>query len=351
MKSIYTEIQVFLDNMYKNIKENKMATKSKCLDLLNKIELEQPNKWHLLLNLCLLRVSDQKDFNHIKSTCEEIEHALADIELKAQLHLTLADLYNRFNKNENAIHHYEICLPLFKESANVIAYTQTRFNLAILLVKIEKYFDAFKLLILLIEDNIIKEDYNRMIIAYKWLAIIEKDLKYNEESIKHCILMGDLSLQKQDMYSYAEAYSMIGSNYSYLNNYDQALKALFISYEVCSQNSFIDLLAITTRNIGFAYMTMQDFDQAEKYYFISIKHEKHINSCKHLADKYLDLGHIYFQKKDYPQAQACLINAMSIKKKHELENLSLIFLCYAELFIEQNKRVLHSQLYFLKKSI
>ncbi|HPY96223.1 MAG TPA: tetratricopeptide repeat protein [Candidatus Cloacimonadota bacterium] len=337
MESAYLKIKEFLNNVRQNTQKDKNDNKAKCVEFLTRIENEQPNKWHLLLNLCLLRMSDKEDIEVLKRISEEIEQSLGSKELTAQMYMTFADIYNLYNENNAALAYYKKCLTLLSELNNNIEFTRTEFSLAVVYVKLGMHFDAFELFVKLIEDPVIKEDSGRMTIAYKWLAIIEKDLHIFEESINKCVLMSRLSLKANDHYRYAEAQNLLGLNYNYLNKYEQALDAFQKCFEICTQYSFTDLLARTTRNIGKAYKSMEAFGQAEDYYLQSIRYEIKIKDFKHLSNKYLELGDIYIQKQSYEQARDTLLKAMSLSKAHKLDNLQTGFLSFAKLLKEQKK--------------
>lgn len=342
MESIYLKIKKFLNNNEQDIQNNKKACKQKCLEFLKIIDYDQYNKWHLLLNLYLISLSDKKDIEELKRISEKIEQTLGNKELTAQTYMTFANIYNLFNENNTALEYYKKCLTLFGELDNKAEFTRTEFNLTVVYVKLGMYFDAFKLFARLIEDSVIKEDRSRMIIAYKWLAIIEKDLHLFEDSIKNCVLMSRLSLQTNDNYHYAEAQNILGLNYNYLGKYEQALDSFQKCFEICAQYSFTDLLARTARNIGKAYKNMKAFEQAEDYYLQSISFEIKIKEFKHLANKYLELGDIYIQKQSYEQAKDTLLKAMSLSKAHKLDNLQTGYLSFAKLLKEQ-KNVKTSQ--------
>ncbi|HPY97228.1 MAG TPA: tetratricopeptide repeat protein [Candidatus Cloacimonadota bacterium] len=337
MEKIYQEIEEIVKVEKYLLVKKPSYYREKFSNYLKQIENEPHNKWHLLLNLRLLVLCTNEEVDAIKQKCISLDKELQDKELTAEMLLTFANKLRTIYEFMEAQDYYEKALEAYKELGDKMSFYLTDYNYAVQLIMMEKHFDAYKKLITIIEDKIVKEDKLMQMSVYSWLSVIESFFKNYEKSIEYSLLTSEFAMEIRNMHAYAISQNSLGLDYNYIGKYDLALEALFSALRIGKDFSDNDLLANTTHNIGLIYKTINDLDKAEEYYLQSLEYRKKGTNLYNLSLTYSALADISLGKQDFDKAEEYLFKTFAIKKKYKFgKYIQLIYLEYASLQFAKN---------------
>ncbi|HOE91319.1 MAG TPA: tetratricopeptide repeat protein, partial [Candidatus Cloacimonadota bacterium] len=332
MEKIYHEIEEIVKVEKYLLVKKPSYYREKFSNYLKQIENEPNSKWHLLLNLRLLVLCANEEIDEIKQKCIRLDKEFQDEELSAEMFLTFANKHRTLYEFQEAQDYYEIALEKYKELGDKMSYYLTDYNYAVQLIMMEKHFDAYKKLITIIEDKIVKEDKLMQMSVYSWLSVIESFFKNYEKSIEYSLLTSELAMEIRNMHAYAISQNSLGLDYNYIGKYDLALEALFSALRIGKDYTDNDLLANTTHNIGLIYKTINDLDKAEEYYLQSLEYRKKGTNLYNLTLTYTALASIALGKQAFDKAEEYLFKIFAIKKKYKFDKyLQLVYLDYANL--------------------
>ncbi|HOQ80484.1 MAG TPA: tetratricopeptide repeat protein, partial [Candidatus Cloacimonadota bacterium] len=334
MEQIYKEIEELSKLNINIINQDKEYYQEKIVEYLKLIEKDGVNKWHFKLNLIALQISDKEDFDSHKAKCEEIAAALNNPEYEAELLLVLANIC-RLNKDfECAEKYYQKSLDLTKDLNNKLLYYRTELNYATLLISLGNYLEAYKKLVMIEENHIVKQDNVLLMTTYMWLADIETKFKNYKKSIKYTDMMSQIALDMDNMPAYAIAQNTLGLNYYRSEKYELAIIAFNNAIKACKDNVNHYLIAETIHSIGLVYSQLYDFTKAEEYLVKALDYaEKH--QCNRVISNALSsLGVLYLDQAKYEKAKESFKKALIIRKKMKLEGLLTdTYLDYAKYFV------------------
>lgn len=109
---------------------------------------------------------------------------------------------------------------------------------------------------------------------------------------------------KQDsLYEFIDRIQMfVGSSYSHLAKYDEAITATMLALEWAENGKDTATVASCYQNMGHYYFTMGDYNNALKSYIEAIRIQESRKNTDGIAFCQSNLGVVYREKKDYPKS-------------------------------------------------
>jgi len=338
MNNIYDEIKKFMGTDVYIMFKDKALYQVKCHEFLSSIENDSLNEWHLKLNVINLLLCDMNMFEANKKKCEEIANSLNKQELTAYMLVNFANIHRGRFENDLAIDYYKQSLKLYSELNDHAMYSRTQLNYSILLVRMDKYLEAYKILIQLLDNEHIKSDKTLLMGVYSWLAVIESSFNNYEKSIEYNVYMANLALQVKNLSAYSVCQNSLGLTYNYLGKYDIALECFLTAQKIALEYSNFDLMADVLHNIGLVYQKMSDIENAMLFFLQSLEYRKKTSNFNNLAITYSVLGKIYFDKQDWEKAKEYFSQALEIRKKYNLLlHLKESYLDLADYYLASNQ--------------
>ncbi|MFA5465957.1 MAG: tetratricopeptide repeat protein [Candidatus Cloacimonadales bacterium] len=334
MNDLYKEIKTLVEKDTYNFLKDKETYKQIINNYLRLISNHDLNEWHLKLNLLLLPLCDDYEFKKVKEKCIEIEKLIKDINLKAFMFMTFANIHRNRFENIAAKSYYEQSLTILKEIGKEKESLLVELNYAILLVRMDNIFEAYKILTALIEKGFIKEDNSNLMVAYSWLGVIEGKFKNYCKSIEYELLCKAIAIEENDMYAYAVLQNSLGINYYYLEQYELALQSYNEAIELATKQSNFDLLADVLHNVGNVYKKHGGLKKAEEYYLKALNLKGTEPNLNNLAASYAELGNLYLDMQRFEEAKTLLYKALHIRKEYKLsKTIVKSHLDYANYFV------------------
>lgn len=286
------------------------------------------------LNLILLQICDESELEKQKAKSEIIADIIDDRELKAQMYLAFANAHRYFLHQEQAEFYYQQCLELTKDIEGSMLHIHAELNYAILLFKKGEYLEAYKKLILIIENPLVKDDSFSLMTSYSWLSEIEKKFKNHSKSLEYYVLMSQIAKEIANMPAYVVAQIGIGINYYYLKKLDLSLDVFKNAIEIAEKYSYNDLIAEVYHHKAVLYQGLSQLEKTEERFLQALKLKEKRGSLFSQSVTIASLGTLYLEMINYQKAKEYLLNALSIRKKYKLQQFFVdVCLDYAKYFI------------------
>lgn len=128
--------------------------------------------------------------------------------------------------------------------------------------------------------------------------------QWNMFSISNNLLSESLLVNKSDTLNLlnARALSIMGNNYFYLGEINNALQSYLKSLNIYNYHSDTIEQASLKNNIGNIYYTLENIPQALNYYKDAEQIFKKTDHTEGLLSNYLNQGNIYFNRENYDKA-------------------------------------------------
>jgi len=252
--------------------------------------------------------------------------------------INFANIHRGRFENELAISYYNEVSDLYLQQENHFMYIRTQLNYAILLVRMDRYLEAYKIFIRILDEETIRSDKNLLMGVYSWLSVIENNFNNYEKSIEYSILMANLALQLKNLSAYSVCQNSLGLTYSYVGKYDIALECFLISQKIALEYSNYDLLADVLHNIGLVYQKMCDNENALLFFQQSLEYRKKTTNYNNLATTYSVMGRICFDYHQLDKAKEYYSQSLEIRKRYNLVmHIKESYLDLADIYLETNQ--------------
>lgn len=338
MENLYQEIDEFLYlNQYMMMKD-KEQNKEKCKNYINILSNESLSERYFRLNILYLSLLYESEFDDQLTVCRLINVNINDKQMNAFFDFSLANIYrNRFFNNE-ALQLYQEAYAQYKLLNNEEMMAKVNLNLAILYCRTDKYIDAYKLMIDLIDHPAYKNDKNFNMSLYSWLTVVENQFNNYDKSVEYCINAANLAFQLKNMSAYAVSQNSLGLCYYYMGKFDLALESFLPAQKIALEYANYDLLADVLHNIGLVYSRMSDTENALLFYLQSLEYRKKTSNYQNLAITLSNIGSNYVELKNFSKAKDYLEQSLNIREKYDLKSQLIIsYFDLANLYLNTNE--------------
>lgn len=318
--------------------KDKEKNKEKCEEFIFKLKNEALSERYFRLNILYLSLLFDNEFDQQLKACNMINTSLNDPIMNAFFDFSLANIYrNRFFNNESLLL-YQKAFQEYKDLDCEEMMAKVNLNLAILFCRTDKYIEAYKLMIDLIDHPAYKNDKNFNMSLYSWLTVIENQFNNYDKSVEYCINAANLALQLKNMSAYAVSQNSLGLCYYYMGKFDLALESFLPAQKIALEYANYDLLADVLHNIGLVYSRMSDTENALLFYLQSLEYRKKTSNYQNLAITLSNIGTNYVELKNYPKAKEFLEESLEIRQKYHLKShLIISYFDLANLYLNTNE--------------
>ncbi len=132
------------------------------------------------------------------------------------------------------------------------------------------------------------------------------------EYIKLWNIKLDSAFKTGDNLNAAIALNQIGLGYSYINDYDKALKFYFNALKIYESENNIKGIAELNNNIGLIYKYIRSHSKAKEYYEKALELFQQVGDKKGIANSLTYIGNIYYHRAEYEPALKNFEEALKI---------------------------------------
>jgi tetratricopeptide (TPR) repeat protein len=338
MQDLYLKIDDFINKeQYEKLKEPETSLNT-IEYYLNQIKDQPLNQYHLRLNYQKLIFSNFDDGQILADYCSKLAEKLNSEFETALYFLNLANFYRRFFKNDQAESFYLKAIDFANKSNDLDLLNKISLQYAIMLCRAEKFIDAYKIMMNLINAKISQDEKLFFMTLYSWLSFIEASFLNYDKSIEYTLRSINLCLAIKNYPAYAVNNNSLGLTYFDLGKYDLALEAFLSAEKIAMEYKNYELLSDVLHNIGLVYKNLSDSENALQFFFQSLEYRKKTSNFSNQAITFSAIGHIYMDNEDLKNAEIFFNKSLNLRIKYKLDrNINQSKLEVCNLLIEKKR--------------
>jgi len=338
MEELYLKIDDFINKeQYEKLKEPDISlnTIENFLELISSLKL---NEYHLRLNHQKLIFLSLEDGEKQAKYCLDLAEKLNSDKETVLLYQALGNFYRRFFKNDIAESYYLKAIDISEKIGDLDLKYKFLLQYAILLCRAERFIEAYKILMELVNIKLNNEDKFFFMTLYSWLSYIEATFLNHEKSIEYTLRAINLCLVMKNFPAYAVNNNSLGLTYFDIGKYDLALEAFLSAEKIAIEYNNYELLSDVLHNIGLVYKNIGDSENALQFFFQSLEYREKTSNYSNQSITFSAIGHIYMDNGDLKKAEYYFNKSLNLRKKFKLErNINQSKLEISNLLIEKRR--------------